>query len=842
MPNEVKTLYRQSSFSEGLNCQFDPTKSVPNCFPLLLEGRSRRGVIAPTNKHVVLDAPQGNYQALVAFGDFLLLLVDGVAYYADINNDPIIFRHVSSWNTMSTTAEYIYCELAPATSNLFNRTGTPDATQKVFNNSLALFEEAVYCFDGVSAPQAVLPSASATALGSFATWTVDNPLYVPKGVLPAFAGAKLYLVSPDLKKVYQSVSGRPSDFMVNINPDGSAGGEADTVSQTVSFNSITALRGLSTGEVLVGSLYGTSVLQLDYDHPQFGEPYLKPIPLFPAGPVNEKSVVDVLQDTAFITQSGIHSFNAVMQAKRESNNFPFGARVRSLFTDPDTEKSLVQSKTCCGLYDDYAFFGMNTVYGYGAIVFDTTTQNFQSLDLSFGHVKQFANTRISGNERLFFITHDNKIFEAFASEEKHTARILLGEWTPQEAPAQAVCYMVDSVFTNVKGSGQCKISFYADRVLRDSVILEVTNDEIVNDLPIPVPFVEGQQVARAGFHFSNHVATWKCAIMIEWNFKGELNTVSVDGKIESGDNVSLLTPTVGTTEKLVFMSDSGYPSELNPGGIFVNGFVIVNVTKGERYVYDSNGNGVLVNGSEQVSSGIFTANTWTVAIQGTGAMTFSLRHAEYYMRVMESVREFGPRAILHGGDFAPFYGAELDVKLCRIPVNLPIHITPGDLDIATDSGKFFFNKLGMPRYGVVNFEHVSVFFFNSNPSEPDGTSSTSAQAGAVKNWLSSQTRPFKIIVTHFPPTEDNGLLYLLAIPNLSAMLCGHKHYMQRKDVNGIPLFICGTGGYDLESPTDESAFSSVRYGSIRITADALSCKLVFTDIENAPINIFSLYS
>ena len=842
---DLKTLFRQTSFSEGMNCQYDPTKSSPNCFPLLLEGRSRRGVIAPTNKHVLLDAPAGNYQCLTAFGSFLLLIIDGVAYYGNINDNPIIFRVVGNWSTMDSSAERIYAELAPATSNLFNRTGTPDNSIRIFNDALAIFEEAIYVFDGLNPPQAVKPDASATALGSFATWTTDIPLYVPVGVLPAFSGAKLYCVSPDFKRVLQSVSGRPSDFMVNLAPDGSKGGDADTVSQTVSFNSITALRGLSTGEVLVGTLYGTSVLELDTTNLQFGEPYLQPRFLFPAGPVNEISIIDILQDTAFITQSGIHSFNAVMQAKRSSNNFPFGARIRSLITNPDTEKAIVQTKTCAGLYDDYVFFGVNTIYGYGAIVFDTTTQNFQSLDLSFGHVKQFANTKISGNERLFFITHDNKIYEAFASSEKHTARMLLGEWTPNEAPAQQVSFMVDSVFTNVKGSGQCKISFYADRVLRDSVILEVVNDEIINTLPIPIPFVEGRQVARAGFHFNNHYKAWKCAVMFEWNFKGELNEISVDGKIETGDNVTLDLPTPSTTQKFAFLADSGYPDELNPGGSFTNGFVLVNVVKGLRYAYNSNGNGLLVNGSARINSGIFTAAGSTVAIQGTGVMTFSLRTAENYIRVIEAIREFAPAVVLHGGDFAQQDGTELDVTMAKLPINFPLEGVAGDVDWTTSSGKFFYNKLDLSRYYSQDFEHISVFFFNGNLTEPDGVDSTSRQAGYVKLWLKNSTKPFNILVCHFPPNfSRSDLNYLLALPKLSAMLCGHINNMQRFDIGGTPLFICGAGGAGLDSTTNTVAafIDTTHYGYLQILSDALSCKLTFVDTDNNVLNSFSLYS
>lgn len=847
----MSVLFKQNDFSGGLSAGLDPSKIAGNSYPLLVNGRIREGVVSPTAKHVALSAPSGSYQGLYVFGSYLLLFVDGLAYSADVTADPIIFYPVENWAPMDSEVSRIYAEQAPATADRFNKEGSPDDMKRVFNNSLAIFPQAVYCFDG-SMSQAVKPNNTATRLGSYDTWTKDNPLYVPAGVLPAFAGAKLYLVAPTLDRVLHSVSGRPSDFVINLNVSGDKGGDADTVSQTVSYNPITAMRALSSGEVLVGTLFGTYALVPDYSSLIFGEPYLQPVPLFPAGPVNELSIVDTLTDTAFISQSGIHKFNAVMQRQRASNNEPIGAQIRRLISNPRTKKAIIQKDTCAVLYDDYVLFAVNTIHGYGVLVYDANTEVFHSLDLSFGRVKQFAVTKFSGVERLFFITHDNKIYEGFASEDNNPVRMLLGEWTPDAAPKTTLSYMADAVFTNVQESGQVKFSFYADRVLRNETVLEVQKSSSDVHLPIPLPFVTGNQTAGVGATFGNHYRAWKCATMIEWNFQGELAAMSVDGKVEEGDNVKLEEPIAGNVENLCFLADSGYPDELNTGGDFgAEELVIVPVTTGMRYIYFANGNGELINGGQHIAQGVFTAARNTVAIQGTGAKTFSLRTAENYLTVLDAIYTEAPKAILHGGDFAYEYGTRLDVEMAKYPLapGIPFHPAPGNHDIATESGRYFFNLLQVPRFYTETFEFVDVFIFNGNVSEPKGISSTSIQAALVKNWLANSAKPFKLLVCHQPPYTndinhypgDATLRYLAELPGLSAILSGHGHVMERFDVNGFPLFVCGAGGATLRTfePNTSSAFrDNSHYGYIHIRADALSCRLSFKDVNGAVLDSF----
>lgn len=851
------SIFVQNDFSGGLDTQMDPAKSGNMSYPLMLNGRVRKNIVSPTNKHLELDAPKGIYQGLYIVGSFMVLFVSGRAWYAELTSDKIAFFPVRNWATMSTTALRIFCELVPATSNQFIRSGSPQNVALSFSDSIGVFPEALYCFDNVNQGQAIFPNKRAERLGTYANWTSKRPQYVPVGKLPAQCGSKLFLVAPDGKSIYQSVSGRSNDFVVNvIDADPIKGGDATTTSTTVSFNEITAMRSLSTGSLLVGTLYSTHEVELDATRPVFGEPYLQPVTLFPSGIINELSIIDILDDTAFITQSGIHAFNVVAQAKRESNNFAFGAKIRGLITDLDNDKSIIQKDTCAGLYNDYAFFAVQTIFGFGAIVYDTISKIFHALDLGFGPVKQFATTRLSGQERMFYITHENKLFEAFASEEVASTRIYLGEFTPTSADQDVLADVINLQFTNMRSAGQLKISVFADKEFKESFTVNVDAEGFVENIPISIPFPSSKQGASVSFQLSNSTASWRLGMLLEWNFNGALSDMSIDGTIRTQDNLALNVPVEGKIERYVFLADSGYPSELNPGGSFPGeGFVVVNVVKGEKYAYVANGNGSLANGNLILNEGVFTALSNQVVITGTGAMTFSLRLGTNYINVVNAVVAEGADAVWHGGDFAYEVASLMDVKISLLPWKtnkfLPV---VGNHDIITSSGLYFYAGLKTARYYSKEYGLVGVFVYNGNHSEPDGYDENSIQAQHLRNWIASSPAKYKLILCHFPMyTNDSNhspgdpSLRFMETLGVSAVIAGHAHKMERYYVKGFPSFVCGAGGHTLRgytaTPQNTPAFTdNTHYGYLLVEADDLTCTLSFKSVEGVVLDTYAIYS
>lgn len=844
----IMVIFKQDDFSGGLNTQVDAAKGADNVYPLLVNGRTRRNVITPTRKHVQLNAPAGIYQGLYTAGSHLVLFISGVAYYANITDNPILFFKIGNWTEMDTEASRLYAEIVPANANFFNRSGTPDEMSRTFNATIAAFSQAMFVFDGINQGQAILPDGTAKNLGTYENWTKDIPEYVPVGLLPAVAGNKLFLVAPDRLRIFHSVTGRCYDFVVNVDAQGDKGGDASTVATAVSYNVITALKGLSTGQVLVSTLYGTFVLDLDYEHEIFGEPFLRPIFLFPGGVLNDLSTVDILQDTAFITQSGIHAFNAVAQSKRESNNFPLGAPISGLLLNPQVD-------TCTALFDDYAFFAVNTIHGHGALVYDTVAQQFQSLDLSFGHVKQFATTRFDGSERMFFITHDNRIFEAFSSSKKNSTRVYFGDWTPNDASGECNIDGLSALFHNVYSTGTVKLSIFRDRELHETITIQNNISAPQPAGPLPIPFNSAKRTFDPYWHFHNMCKGFRVGAMIEWDFDGELTDIGLEGKLDLNPSSSQeVQVTAGPGDSLAYFSDSGYPTELNDGGDFpLDGLVFVPVEKHARYVYLSNGNGVLVNGAQQLAQGIFTAAGDHVAVHGVGANTFSLRYAENYIRVLEAIQTNKPiDGILHGGEFAFPAGSLLDVTAAKLPVRLPFYAHGGPVDQTTENGKYFYNKLRVPRFYSKAFRYLDIFFYDCAIDAPNGYDASSVQFAVFHTWVLNSTKPFKLVICNQPAYTSDiintpGRVDLRIFQNtgVHAVLSAGGRSMERLVVDGFPYFLSGTGGQTLRDfePHEHSEFrDNTSYGYLHIVADALTCTLSFKNTNNETLDTFALYS
>lgn len=868
----MPALFKQNSFLAGLNRELDEAKQPDDAYPVGVNIRIRTNVVSPTRKHRKLPAPEGKMQGLYVAGSILLLFVEGKAYYADITV-PINFLPIAGWTTMDVDVDRISAELVPFQSNRFNRTGTPYNTTAIFNASIGAFTQAVFCFDGTLGhrPQVIFPNGTARQLNDYPSWTMDNPEYVPAGTLPGMQSNKLFLISTDKTRIYSSVSGRPGDFVINITPSGDKGGDAETMATAVSLNEITAIRCLSSGQLLIGTLYATYAITLDYNNTFFGEPTLPWTFLFPAGPINELSIVDLLSDTAFITQSGIHGFNAVAQALRESNNFPIGAKIRGLLHNP-------QANTCAINHDDYAIFAVRTIYGYAGVVYDTIREQFVSCDLSFGHAKQFANTKISGFERLFFITHENEIFEAFAEADSvNISRIYLGDWTPQTANQAFETTMVDLQFGEVKTSGQVKITIYNDHKEVESAVLEVSVDGYTENPPVPIPFAGAVRTdTNVGFQFTNRQKGWRFGVLLEWNFDGKLTDISVDGKLLTADNVDMEVTDANTQgERFAFVADDAFGGELNPGGNFDLGFVTVDLIIGERYVFSPNGNGPLACGNLVVTdAGTFVAKGNKAAIKGTGPVLFSLKSCDPTTAVVSAINLNGPfKALIGGGDHA--YGAgtlsDCIMGLAVLPPGVPFYATAGNHDIDTNLGAYFYSKFGLARQYTKPFALIEFFFYNGGwitanvsvnssgittgpTSEPMGNDVNSLQWGWLQTQLQNSNALYKIVVVHEPPyTTDNNYspgYATLRLPfkaaGAHAVLSGHAHNMQRLVIDGFPYFTCGAFGAELSPwrPQTEGIATfrnNTDYGYLEIKADPLACKMFFRDTNNVILDEYAIY-
>ena len=361
-------------------------------------------------------------QNIYSIGEFVFLFFNGGCKYRKPLNPDSTWAVLYSGGTMDRSAE-IFVQAVPASTQNFLRKETSVAGASLeldTENPIQKTVAAVIVQDGVSQPRIIeLSGGTATdrAAKTYAEWidgTYTSREYIPIGKQMAFFNNKLFVVSPDGTEIYHSVSGRPMDFVVAITTDGhkinadETIGGAPATSYTVGYNEVTSLSVLNSEALFVSTRGGSYSVTLDYTLTVFAEPMFKKQFLFTANSINQHSFVDLLGDFAFIDPEGLRSFNAVLQSKNEGRNSIFSLKVARLFKD------VVQDTRKCAaiVFDDYALFACNTIFGHGILIYDTLTQQFVSFDQltddsngNIGPVIEFAKVETNNKRELFAITH-----------------------------------------------------------------------------------------------------------------------------------------------------------------------------------------------------------------------------------------------------------------------------------------------------------------------------------------------------------------------------------------------------------------------------------------------------
>lgn len=857
----MPTIYRQSDFSGGLNAELDPGKVPMSSYPFAANVRVRSNVLVPVHKHRRVDAPEGNYQGLYAVGSIVAVFISGNALYQDIS-DSSGFRSISGWTLLDTEAR-IHAELCAAGGLKFNReiTDNVEITRQIYNESIASFPAALHVQNGIDRPRAILPDASYVTLGDYAGWTKDRPVYVPIGKMMTWNGVKLFLADKDLKLIFHSVSGRPEDFVVNIDTAGEKGGDATTVATAVSFNDVTAIKAGQNG-IIVTTLFSTHLIQLDYSRTIFGEPNLIPVPLFPVGCVNDRSFFALLGDIGFISQTGVERFNLVQQVQTDSNNFPIGAKIRRLLANPQTD-------TAATNYDAYALMSMATVHGRGVFVYDTTIDTYVSLDLSFGAVTQFALAKTNSAERLFFITADNEIFEAFADEAIETAQYYTGEFTAGEAGKFLSVDGVDLIFTDVNVTGTVKVLVYIDGEIRHEEAKVLEAETALTAVDEDTPFNSRKKVKTLSFQLKGQISGARCGILVQWNADAALSDIAVSGDAFAAQTPNLIIPTVEAVQKFAFVADTGYGENLGTDG----GCLLVSA--GRWYLFNNRtGPSRLAHGNQVLTSiGKILARSDKIYIDGTGGF---LADCTDVVNLVSRIQAEGVTAILGGGDHCYESGLEVEAEEGFFLLNSQNNMlaVAGNHDYDSENGLHFFAQSRQPRYYSKRFDNVEFFFYNGGytsanvgvdddgvtagpTSEPDGNDIDSLQAAWLKSRLATSPKRFKFVIVHESPYGVSENHYPgvadLRLPfkrwGAHAVFSGHDHIFARQEIGGLTYYTNGLGGrsiYNLDArvadlPQLKNYYNGgAAYGLIEI--DGVSARIITKTAAGVEIDRHTIYA
>lgn len=521
----------QYDFSGGMNLFADDINLAANEYGVSFNVRNREAGLSPV-KAAILDTglPKGKKQGLYAFDRYVITFVNGYAYYKDIILNGVWTKIADL--VVDPTVERIYVQVVPSSTFDFRRVlkvvtqVTSTATTSSVNNINIITtptQSGLVVQDGVNQPWIIFSDATARRIQTYAKWAYDpNTLsdareYVPIMKQMIFVGNSLLIgISPDGKTIYRSVSGRPLDFVVNVDVNGNKGGDATTTSHAIGYDIINCIATLDSGDILVGSEKRTTILSLDYEQRIFDEPTFDTKQTFAVGVVNQFSFLDTLRIDGnsfyyFVDFDGMRTFGSgTLDDQNEGRN--------SIFTS-NIHKALVSKQTdSCGIvFDNYSLFSVKTKYSdlNLVIVYDNLRQQWVSIDNYglTGSIKQFAVAAQSSSPSLYAITTDDKLYQIFGSDSYVLSDASFKATVTGLASVQLKLSDIRTIFSDGVLTGTVTASDYTDSRLSYNVIENL----------------DGRLIENKRFNFNRLASVgWKISPRIKWKTDARLSLVEVN--------------------------------------------------------------------------------------------------------------------------------------------------------------------------------------------------------------------------------------------------------------------------------------------------------------------------
>ncbi len=179
----------------------------------------------------------------------------------------------------------------------------------------------------------------------------------------------------------------------------------------------------------------------------------------------------------------------------------------------------------------------------------------------------------------------------------------------------------------------------------------------------------------------------------------------------------------------------------------------------------------------------------------------------------------------------------------------------GNHDAITDSGFPYFQYFTLPgneRYYDFVKGNIHFFAINSEASDPDGNSSTSAQAMWLQNKLAASTAKWKVVYFHYSPycsDQVHGSVAVMQWPfktwGADIVLTGHSHVYERIVKDSFPYLVNGLGGrskYALTAtPVSGSQFRyNENFGAMKVMVTSDTIWFRFYNISNTLIDSYPL--
>ena len=832
-------LATKTNFLGGINQLSDITHLGPDEYWLLVNARVRKNAVEAVNLPLEVTgnlSEVGNIQDIIAAGDVLICFAGGKAYYKTTTD----WQLIASFG-MNSAANRVYCTLIPASSINFVRSVTSSTGSVGFAGPSGASPSALVVMDGINQPWIITLDSSnlviARPVGTYAAWTKTVPEYAPIANYPLFFNGVLYCAMKDsngvLNQIVRSVTGNPLNFVIAVDTNGDktnvseALGGALAMSTSVDYNNLTALSAINSveGGFFVGSSKASFIVYPDYNNLIYAEPTFRNQSISSIGPLNQDSVVDVLGDAAFVHDTGIRSFNGIMQFRYEGRNAPFSGPINSLLD------GITQAKAATGTHDNYALFALKTIYGDGILFYDMLMSKFVSLDIypGIGNIRKFATTLVGGLRYTYFMTDDN-VYRLFGDTQKAVVTMYGNEVIPTDNNKSVKIQTARLLFNNVVVGGNVEAVLYVNGQISNRKIVALDPNPTNNTVQSSIPFNGGLSngvcsVAEFNFMDSSPEGD-RAGIMIRFDTDGLMISASAD--VQQG-TVWQRIKTLGTLssisfENFVIIGNDGLPpaaqgSALLPASAFENRDRLNSRLKGLQNVTKFIGTG-----NHAYGTSVYNAGT--------------------------------PQAILACIDT---YWGNLKSQCLFVP---------GIFDTGAYSSSDFFNYFGLLRYSKVTTEYVDIFLINSgfdvlfaqteldNSFTPPQGLENSTQFQWLKNQLALSTKRHKWVVMSVPPILNDptyknstdpatiaAFAQVASLPlkewGVTAVLSGTSNMVEMLDWNGLPVIISGSGGFPVTTnviavDTMFLSTTSAAYWEVRVSK--LSAEFVCKTIDGTIID------
>ncbi len=164
----------------------------------------------------------------------------------------------------------------------------------------------------------------------------------------------------------------------------------------------------------------------------------------------------------------------------------------------------------------------------------------------------------------------------------------------------------------------------------------------------------------------------------------------------------------------------------------------------------------------------------------------------------------------------------------------------------------YFTLPGNERYYTFTEGPIQFFALDSDANEPDGITSTSAQAVWLQQQLAASTATYKIVYFHHPAyssssgKEEEEMRWPFQAWGATAVLTGHAHNYERLiEDNNFPYFVDGLGGeediltFDTPIPGSQIRYNA-DFGAMLVTADQTQMQFQFITVTGQVIDTYTI--